>query len=900
MPPKTAMYKHVFPIGAWIAGATVDLPLKGGGTTLISPDNAAGTTALLDPKYVGYKSTGIENPFFYFSVPAVQEDTQFVSDKLDLAQTYHVVGPWGRYGVAGQSIAEQFYGAAPATWTAENAAVYANLIVPNYRDHTHLLGYNLEDDVSINAAITYQDAVVLMAQAFQDADTYGRPAFFVHLFPDEHNYWEDYDCKVAVSYMYPCGYRQDNSALDTEEGNFMSARIPPAVTASVNSSHKDWVDWLRYWMSYVPEGVHFWLILQTHDTTGTGTSGLRTPTDREFRKQFWIAVGEGVKGIFWFPGDNSSDIITKGLFDTTRASTMQVASELAHRLTPEIRKILLKCNRVTDQFACVGGGATFAAGRSYDSAYYSTLQHENGDLYVVVCNNNANVPSYNPSTITITSLTKIGRLVNLETGTEIRVNGSWSLPALDGTIFKYVADVGVPEWEPDHGINTVETWWSTHWANPSSVNYVADVGTHPTEIVVAAGDLEGYLTTHIANGCPPTTFRLQAGNHPYIVTTGVSHAHFIADDDLNRPVWYGHLAWGSSEAEWYNTFGALKGFSAKVGTDLDATALAAFNNPQQDLIYRNIDFRPAPGTLVEYKYFNRGGVWNTDHHTRNSALFFRNYKDVLVEGCTSQDFIQGTPDTDPTVTGSDTTYNSTGALPVWNTAHVAGNAGIQNIVVRDCDFVGRLNLSRGFPCAVFFDGGRGTVTHDIRSTGKYANGYQILMTNGDFTADADKKGHITLDNYRDAYCNVISAWNIDSHTYGQTNGFAITGRNNLIVNCDVNISGGALAFFAEFSAKAPLVALIAQQFYYESYFNVVDGCDITAGGVNRFVQHDPDLGILPSPNQSPTNPLRSKVGMTTVKNCHVKGTITTGWIADKSGATAATITPHTETNNTTG
>ncbi len=887
-----SLYRHVFPVGVWWSGATIDLLNDtGSGTTSISPDDATGTIALLTNRQHGYKANHLTNPFWYFSVPAVQEDTQAVSAKLDAAGMPHVVGPWGRTGAVGTGIDAEYYQAAPSFWTDANADAIAGPIVANYQAHPTLLGYNLEDDV--NSGTAHRSAVVTMAQAIQDADPNGRPAFFVHIFPNNENLWDAYDCKVALTYVYPCGYYSNGT--ETAEGDFMSFRVSDAPNVT-GLPVPDWVDKLRWWFGYVPSGAHIWLILQTHRTSSTSNVSLRTPTDRELRKQFWIAVGEGVKGIFWFPGDNSGDIATSGLWDDSRRSGMAVASELSDRLTPAIRTILLKCERVSDLFATAGGG-TSGLPNNYPSAYVSTLQHADGTYYVVVCNHKTSTAS-----VTISSATLHGTLTNLEDGTVIRVDGSRSLPALDGTIFRFAADVGVPHKDPNFGQFTVKAWYDGtdgnggHWANPDAANYipVGDIQTHPREVVVAPGGLQAAIDASVDY----TTFRLQAGVHPRVTMTGMGHRHFIADNPASPPTMRGIDIYGTSYATQYNDGSTLKGYPTHIKTLRTAAAVAAHRNPVRDIIFRDIDF-VSDGSLVTWKWFLFDtGFWNHDHFSDNAAIGMRAVRDVLIERCSATGYVAG----HLTETRTPGTFSSpppsafdTSGTDMYIHGVFWGNAGIECITIRDVDIAGPQSV-RGYPYAIFFDGPRGCVFQDVRLTGKFASGDLLYLTNDDFTFDAEFDGSLDPEmDSRNAWCNVVDGWTSDKTGVGQSQGYAVAGGNNLFRDIELIYPSGTLTWMFEFTAKPSLQYLNGH--YYKNWGNTVEGCDVSSGSVTTFVRHDADQGAA-SP-VSPTHPYRSRVGRTIVQNNHVAGSVT-AWIADAAGATVLADTPNTESGNTTG
>jgi hypothetical protein len=890
MPPRYAEYRYQYAVGVWWSGSQLNVPNQDGtaGTTLITSSDANGVNNMLRNPVSGYVPNHLTYPFFAFSVPAVQEDTQFVSQKLDDNKVggplYHSVTPTGRTGATGTGIEAEYYQADPQFWTDAFADQLVQPIVTNYQDHPSLLAYNLDDDVSFfgnpNA-----DAVIKIAESFQRNDPYGRPATFIGLFPNDHNYWADYDCKLVSTYIYPCGYYADG-VTPTAEGDFMSARVHVNAPMVSGATQRDWVDYLRWWFSYVPSGAYIWLFLQTHSTT-TGTNGLREPTPREYRKQFWIAVGEGVKGIYWFRGDLALDSPTPGLFDVTRRAYLDVASELSDRLNLKTRQRLLKCRRVTDLFTTSGGGASYVTptAHSYPSAYKSTLLHEDGTYYVVICNH-----STSTATVTINSATKSGRLQNMETGEYIRVGGTWSCRPLDGTIFEFVPDLGVPDVKPTFGYGTVEAWWDTHYANPTSANYIPPgaIQTYPREVTVAPGNLEAALNSEPQY----TTFRLQAGNHPWMnEIVGKRRFALIADDPLNRPVLRGIDIFGTSYALQYNNEGGT-GFPAHLITLRTPAALEAWRNPADGIIIRDIDFR-SDGELVKYAYYQfPNGNWNHDHRWENVAIFMRNVRGVLIESCTAAGYVLGTPDTDPTVTQTQTTYNAVGAVPNTHEGIFCGNAGIENVVIRDCDFEGTLNVAVRIHNATFFDGARGVVQHDIRTTGKFS-GLSLVLTNGDFSFDENFDGSITRDELRDGWSNVWSEWNVNAATYGQNNGFALMGGNNLIKGGNINLGGGSMTWPVQIACKAPLAALTAQGIFYTAWTNVIDDLDIT-GSVTTFLEHDVDQGIV---GGNPNHPYRSRVGYSTVKNCNVSGTVGT-WIATKAGATATVDGPSIELNNT--
>ena len=903
MPPRSAEYRRHFPVGVWWTGSTVNAANYDGssGTTAISPGDATGTNYLLrDPQH-GYIPSRLNYAMWGFSVPAVQEDTQAVSDKLDNAvpgPIWHVVTPTGRTGATGTGIHEEYYLADPSEWTEANAETIAAPIVTNYQDHPSLLAYAVEDDMAVtNLNKPWYPAAVTMAQKMQDLDPYGRPAIFTHLFPNNGNLWDDYDCHLALTYRYPCGRHLDNT--ETAEGDFHRAQNP--AIPDFGGGGNDWVDALRQWFQYVPKDAFIWLVLQTHSTIGTSVSTLRQPTDRELRTQFWIAVGEGVKGLWWFRGDLATDSLTVGLFDITRQSALAVVRELSARLTPKIRKILLRCEinkdasgNVVDLFTTSGGGST-GYPVNYGSAYKSTLVHADGRYFVVVCNH-----STSTATVTINSATKVGRLRNLENGEEIRVGGTWSLPALDGTIFEYVPDQGVPHKEPDYRQFSVENWWGVddggHWANPASSNFVpyGAIQTWPREEVVAPGNLQAAVEAEPSY----TTFRLQAGTHPRVSYVFPGQHHFIPDDPLNPPDWHGLDVFGSTYAQQYNNGTATFGLPHHLKVLKTAEAMRAWKNPPRGLLIRGINF-VSNGDLVNWEFYQfDNGLWNHDHFWTNAAVGMRLMSDWLIESCTANGYVAGhltetrtPPFADPAPSAFDTSGTNMSHPGVfW------GNGGITGGVIRDTVINGPPG-TRAFPHPIFFDGARGCVWEGITLTGKWL-GDVLFLTNDDYTFDSGFDGWFDKGmDTREAWCNVAANWDVSKAGIGQTNGgYSIAGGNNLIRNIDITGLSGTLAWVVEVTTKP--CQQHSRGLYYLDYGNVIDNVSLSGAGCTTFLRIDPQQGIGSNGAEpTATSAVRSRTGYHTIKNCSAPAV--TNWVQDV-GTTVAADGGTTQSNNVIG
>jgi hypothetical protein len=308
----------------------------------------------------------------------------------------------------------------PLIHTTAFADTLAQSIVAYYADNPNVLAFHIRDDVGDTDEILLTNMAIA---AMQRADP--RPA--TAMWPGAGFTGSSFtaDIRLVTRYMYPCGrYLNDT---DTAEGDFHRSTFGVGV---------DFEDVLEDFMAMGGVDIPHWAVLQAHWTlSGSGGSRLRTPTVREFRKQFWTAIGEGVKGIFWFRWSNVSGE-SVGLADPASADRMAVVKELSSRLTPQIRAHLLRTVSVDDAFVTSGGGRADIP-TTYANAYTGTLHNAvNDTYYCVLCNH-----SLSTAAVTVTSPTLTGSLRNMETDASFRLGSSVSLPALDGGIWMHDPDL---------------------------------------------------------------------------------------------------------------------------------------------------------------------------------------------------------------------------------------------------------------------------------------------------------------------------------------------------------------------------------------------------------------------------------------------------------------------------
>jgi hypothetical protein len=181
--------------------------------------------------------------------------------------------------------------------------------------------------------------------------------------------------------------------------------------------------------------VPIWLVLQAHGATkrydphDPDVTALREPTVEELRLQHWLALGEGVTGIFWF-------IYSTQQFWTGLAANpplLAEVSDLARRaapwrsLTPGLRKV---ADRVT---------VSAEAGLSLPfRPYSSTLLSSDGKTYFVVANR-----SCAPQRLVVTPADRRrlpGTLRDVETDERFAFGQALRFRGGDGRLFELVMD----------------------------------------------------------------------------------------------------------------------------------------------------------------------------------------------------------------------------------------------------------------------------------------------------------------------------------------------------------------------------------------------------------------------------------------------------------------------------
>jgi hypothetical protein len=875
--PRTNEYQEHFPVGVFVdigatwtdsAGTTYQSNQVAGWQKLLA--GAPGLMQGLRELNLPYMLCANGSPYFH----EAQQDIPGVTD-ADPKGAWQVFAPYTRRtATVGTGLDVEFMDATGVANTRSNVDPLVATIVAQFTDHPSVLAYNLHDDVTeANGGPKARTAI----QSFQAQDPL-RPASAVIrdnavLTPLTA------DAKLLFTYEYATGYYNDGTP--TAEGDFH--RNTFASDGSV-----DWVDVIRTRLSTLPSGARAWWILHTHKTTsGALNTQVRYPTVREMRKQFWIAVGEGIKGLFWFLWTDQLPA-SEGLGSPGRAAERAVAKELSDRLTPGIRAQLLRCARVSDAFATSGGGST-GYRFNYANAYVSTLYDAGSDVYYcVVCNHGTSA-----ATVTINSATLSGTLTNLETGAVIRVGESVTLPALDGTIFQHDPAYGVPVKAQDLSTD-VQTWWGDHWANPAAGKYLdaADVRTWPNEVIVAPGELQAAIDASPDR----TTFRLQAGTHPRVEIIGRSHLAFVADNPAARPTLVGIDYFGCAQAKHYQgttndaTYGygyvtRIRGTAAQ----FDQLAYDTFLDPPGDLIFRGLDF-VSDGNAVVYQTYFYDGAWKTNHRYVYAAIGLRTVRNVLIEDCTFTGYKAASAQTGPP-----TEPPPQSGAPDSHPGIIWGNAGIESVIVRGCTFTAALNAANfGFPYAVFFDGARGCILEGNTIQGiKWHSGQFLFLCNDDYTHPYGRGNVPSRDggSHDPRFCVVAN--NTAAIPTGQSNFTSFAGFQNLVTGNTLTLSNLALGVVMSVVPKCS--RLHFEGHVYEAADNVCAGNTVI--GVTtcpQFVSVDDTQGYNCVGNSDPTNVYRSRAGRTVVTNNSAPGATVTTWLSN----TGTTISGDVVSGNT--
>lgn len=874
---RNELSRH-FPVGALLAmGATTTLPVDGA----TQCNSTAGLTTTLRNYRAGLIENNLPYAVIYLGSPYFHEQQQNLPLTLEnndqRGPLWCFFQPMARRtSNASSGLSAEFTDITSVANTRTVADPLVQTVVDDLGDHPSILGYFLDDDVSSAADAENAARNNTLVSSFQALDPYGRPASAM---------WRNTgysalgaDCQFIVTYEYPCG--RDAGGTDTPEGDFHRATFP-GITGT---SDPDWVDVIRHRIASLPSGArHMWCLQVHHTNTGTAASRLRAPTDRELRTQFWLAVGEGATGLFWFPFTDY-DIGGGGGVQPmlgARASALAVAHELSDRLKPNIRKRLLKCtsDAPSTPFTTSGGG-TSGLPVDYTSAYVNSLTHTDGTRYVVICNRDTS-----SANVTVSSASLKGDLVSLETGAVYRLGvDAIPLAALDGTILQYRPFLGVPRVELEMEI-TKEAWCDKHYANPDGDYFIPydDIQTHPREVTIPiGGDLQAYVDAAPDN----TTFLIPSTGGPYGPVTAVERSglHFAPATPGGRYELYPMEFFGSEHALQYNSSGSSFGYVSKLYSGSDSSLTTGgvnsirsqarkrfYREQTRDIFIKNADF--VPNGLVYYQKKQIAATWQTDHFYKNAPVNLRTVDGVLIQNCTATGFTWGTDNS--SAAPNDPQENILGP-----TGHpggfVSGNAGIKNVVVRGCTSTVATNAdNRGMPYHLFLDGAQGCFYAENTFNGKQHSGAITYLTNDDYTSDSRNPGTLDRLDFRQARRNV---------SYGNT--FNATGSliifnyagEQFLSRKDV-INSNVTTLFGHDSKVCRLAS--TQHRFYQAYGCTIDEVTVN-GNVTTFIEYNTSVGYTPGLDE--TSPYRSLVGKDTIKNPTISGTVT-DWYKLDSGST---------------
>jgi hypothetical protein len=282
---------------------------------------------------------------------------------------------------------------------AETARQAAQPIVDLLRPHPSFQGYIVKDEPGLGDL----DKVALMTQAFKELDPARHVAPLLVGIDRVEPIFAAAQPDVMLVDVYPAG--RTNKPCDFTMTGFGYQDL-------------DFVSYIRLVTRSRSAGTPLWAILQTHQFEDS----LRQPTPAEVRAQYWLAIGEGAKGIFWFIYSSQPGWV--GLADNP-ALYRQVAA-LAQRTAP-LRGALLNLHKVVDKFRIAGAR----------KAYISTLVSASGaSVYVVA----VNMDCKQAHKLSISSPVFNGQLKDLETDRIYALGASIVFPPGDGKIFVLVND----------------------------------------------------------------------------------------------------------------------------------------------------------------------------------------------------------------------------------------------------------------------------------------------------------------------------------------------------------------------------------------------------------------------------------------------------------------------------
>jgi len=425
--PMPGEYKRFFPYGMAVSilgefftvrSLTTGANVSGDG------GNIAGARTMCSHPDSGLPQNGMDT-ICYYNSSKTHDSVNNLTVTIEALSSMRVVA-----GLEG-NLDNEWYELSDAAATPEALDTQLGLLLPYYDTHPSVLGYITKDD---GVSDQHGRRASSLFERVPQLDIAGRPATATlqtatAMAAVDPDVWQ-----LQIHYVYPCSFKMD--LTPTMEGDFSA----PGKNLGVPF---DWSAWIRATRSQAGPNTLSWMFLQAHQTTpggvATNASQLRYPTKREIRMQVWKALGEGIKGFFWFAyNDQSPNWI--GLAHPDSRDRMDGVAEMGRRLSPGIRARLMTTDRYEDKqvFTATGGGSDPGWLFSFANAYCSTLYDPGNDLYYCVIANN----SYSTESITISSATLSGTIINMETGMATELGTPVSREGLDGGVWRFVPDSG--------------------------------------------------------------------------------------------------------------------------------------------------------------------------------------------------------------------------------------------------------------------------------------------------------------------------------------------------------------------------------------------------------------------------------------------------------------------------
>ncbi len=196
----------------------------------------------------------------------------------------------------------------------------------------------------------------------------------------------------------------------------------------------DVVSWIRHLSQLNGRGVPIYVVLQGHGVSTKASSlgllprQLRQPTPEEIREQFWLAVGEGAGGVFWFIYSTQQFWI--GLRDNP--PLLAEVTDLGARAR-DITDVLAAVHKTDDAFSVVALQSVDQPIARSQQPYISTLSSVDGTMYALVVNH-----SCDPQPVAVTNAPAAGELRDVETGETFGLGSSIELRGGDGRLLELV------------------------------------------------------------------------------------------------------------------------------------------------------------------------------------------------------------------------------------------------------------------------------------------------------------------------------------------------------------------------------------------------------------------------------------------------------------------------------